>query len=120
MVSKSKPEKTLILKVGHEDSVVRRYDPVQADADEARGFFRFFDKAIFVDLRLPARSQAETLVHEVLHAIICDRAPAEAPQEVEEKLVLHLAKGLCTIARDNPWFFSTVQDALTKNKQLPL
>lgn len=60
------------------------------------------DKALIVmDNSQSKESYADTLIHELLHAICHSYIPTLAPEE-EESLITSLAHGLTQVIRDNP------------------
>lgn len=52
---------------------------------------------------------ADTMVHEVLHAIWHER---DLPEDDEERIVRALAHGLTALLKDHPEFFGEVRKAL--------
>jgi len=54
---------------------------------------------------------ANTVLHEILHAI-CWAQAMQLSNNIEEKVVLNFANGLCTFIRDNPKFVDWLKDTL--------
>lgn len=87
------------LKVGYRTYAIAPM-PAQAILDDrlAGQHFPHANK-IYVTPNVPQREQINTLVHELLHAILSSHG-VDFPDE--ERVVLSLANGLCTLLRDNP------------------
>ena len=56
-------------------------------------------------------SHVNTLVHEILHAIVFQWG-IELDEKEEEKICNTLANGLTTVCVDNPWLLSYIQKQL--------
>lgn len=54
--------------------------------------------------------QADTLIHEIIHAIWTTRG--WSPQMTEEQVCTRLASGLATVIRDNPDLMTLIDQAL--------
>lgn len=80
-----------------------RYAPLAHDY----GRVTPFGAKIILDKCQTDAELADTLIHEVLHAIW---ASAALPSRVaEERAVTHLARGLAAVARDNPGLFGHIE-----------
>lgn len=64
---------------------------------------------IKVDTRFGAASSANTLLHEVFHAMWRE---ADLPTDIEEKAVTLMANQLCGVWRDNPEFVAFMSRSL--------
>lgn len=110
-MSESWPE---TVRIGYRDYRVERWDHTEAmragnfgECDHAKGVLR-------IDGGLDAQQAAETMMHEMLHAVFscfgyADWAKAEDP---EEAAVTILAKGLSCTTRDNPELWAQISKAL--------
>lgn len=68
--------------------------------DKACGYYLDGPGVIQIDHTIPPDQQADTLIHEILHAIWASRSlPARVS---EETAVTRLASALATVLRDNP------------------
>jgi len=90
-----------------------RYAVVEEDAAAAGA--ELYDKHGLIDdlqcrIRIPKRGpndrRAATLLHEVIHAI--DAATEDAEDQLREKDVVRLARGLVTVMRANPGLAAVV------------
>lgn len=79
---------------------------------KACGFFHDHEGLIQIDYTIAPEQQADTLIHEILHAIWASRS---MPSRVsEEQAVTKLASGLATVLRDNPFLSLWLGEALAK------
>lgn len=69
-------------------------------SDIACGYFLDHEGLIQIDHTIQPEQQADTLIHEVLHAIWRSRGLPD--RATEEEAVNRLASGLATVLRDNP------------------
>lgn len=76
-----------------------------------RGFVSTSMRRIVVDGSLPQDSQAETLLHEVIHAAIDQTNLRGKDDEEEERLVAALSPQLFAILRSNPSLVSFITDS---------
>ena len=92
------PEK---IKVGYRDYKLEEWKQTVATANEAHG--QFFSKEGIIGYTTDEKgvSHANTILHEVLHAIIY-QWNMELDDKVEEQVVNGLANGLTTVFVDNP------------------
>ena len=98
------------IKVGPFDISVVSLFP--EDKEECLGQFSPFD--LTVELRedyTTQQQEAETLLHELLHAIWYTMAIA-AEREVEEKVVGPMSVGLAMVIRDNPDLINWIREKL--------
>ena len=95
------PRKPSSVRVGHRDMSVAF---VSRDAmPDADGDFTIDAQAIRVGDWLAPQTQAEVLIHELLHACWPYRWNAcQRPDDIEEDLVTLLAPQLAGVLRDNP------------------
>jgi len=79
------------------------------------GVCRNSELEILIDDRWKDQLQANTLLHEILHAVACQMGKLEGKSE--EKVVEVMANGLCAVMRDNPTLFPAIQKGLIGNKE---
>ena len=103
------------IKVDHRS--IRVEGILQADHDH-RGMFNEPEGTIEVATDQPPAEQAETLIHELLHAIWSSRHMKA--RLTEESAVTQLASGLATVLRDNPLLPQLLLGALVNGEDLPL
>lgn len=73
---------------------------------DADGATNYSQRVIAVNGSLSEQSQRETLLHEVLHAVIDQTGFRNLEKEEEEKLVASLSPPLLSVLRSNPTFVS--------------
>lgn len=117
--TKRSTQKTMTLKIGHRDIDVSAMRDHDGPAHEMVGIFKRGHGIIEIDLQQKPQEQGETLLHEVLHALVYDRNLSMA-EDVEERVVDTMAKALCALIRDNPTFFDVIRSSLIDKKPLPL
>ena len=87
-----------------------------SELEDCRGIFYGETGEILIDQTIPAAEQAETLIHELLHAIWCSRHMKS--RLGEEAAVSQLASGLATVIRDNPVLPMLLSNALISGMPL--
>ena len=89
------------IKIGYRDYKLEEWKQTVASANEAQG--QFFSKEGVIGYTGDEKgvSHANTLIHELLHAIIY-QWNMELEDKVEELVVNGLANGLTTVLVDNP------------------
>jgi len=92
------PKLPASVKVGHRDIAIVLAS--RAELDGAYGDFLDDAQRIRLDRERKPQSQAETLIHEILHA--CWPAHWSLVGDVEETFVSTLAPRLAAVWRDNP------------------
>jgi hypothetical protein len=98
------------IKVGHRNlSVVLVEDDTLGDA---RGDFHNYRARIRVSNALIPADQAETMLHEILHA--CWSVGSAIPSQYEEIAVEMLAGGLAQIWADNPQLIGWISNNLRR------
>jgi len=93
------------------------YEILLMDEEEKRqgkylGQCKNNEAKITIDERYNSQVQANTLLHEVLHAVSHHMGKFDLTNEQEEKVVEGMATGLCVVMRDNPKLFPLIQKAL--------
>jgi Zn-dependent peptidase ImmA (M78 family) len=72
--------------------------------EEATGFYHRDRSLIGIAQGLSPAEEADTVLHEILHAIVAHSVPGEMDEASEEKVVYALASGLYAVLQDNPKF----------------
>jgi len=93
------------------------YEIVLMDEEEKRqgkylGLCKNNEAKISIDERYNSQVQANTLLHETLHAIAHQMGKFDLSGKQEEKIVEGMATGICVVMRDNPKLFPLIQKAL--------
>lgn len=80
----------------------------------AVGLHRGTSNEMHVSSAQPAREIANTLLHEILHAVWDVYSLGDTEHNDEESIVNALANGLCGVIRENPgladWFADVLED----------
>ena len=92
------PEK---IKIGYREYKLEEWKQTVASANEAQGQFFAKEGVIGYTADEKGVSHANTLIHEIMHAIIY-QWNMELEEKVEELVVNGLANGLTTVFVDNP------------------
>ena len=92
------PEK---IKVGYRNYKLEEWKQTVASANEAQG--QFFSKEGVIGYTADEKgvSHANTLIHEILHAIVY-QWKMELDEKTEEQIVNGITNGLTTVLVDNP------------------
>ena len=92
------PEK---IKIGYKDYKLEEWKQTVASANEAQG--QFFSKEGVIGYTADEKgvSHANTLIHEILHAIVY-QWNMELDEKTEEHIVNGITNGLTTVLVDNP------------------
>ena len=92
------PEK---IKIGYRDYKLEEWKQTVASANEAQG--QFFSKEGVIGYTADEKgvSHANTLIHEILHAIVY-QWNMELDENAEEHIVNGITNGLTTVLVDNP------------------
>ena len=93
-----RPEK---IKIGYREYTLEEWKQTVASANEAQGQFFAKEGVIGYTAEETGVSHANTLIHEMLHAIVY-QWNMDLDEKVEELVVNGLANGLTTIFVDNP------------------
>jgi len=102
------PEK---IKVGYRDYKLEEWKQTVASANEAQG--QFFSKEGVIGYTADEKgvSHANTLIHEILHAIIY-QWNMDLDEKIEEHVVNGLTNGLTTVLVDNPKLIDYLKDKI--------
>ena len=93
------PKQIKILNLTYE---IRWVDRQIEAATDSHGFCDVSEQLIVVNGDQKPEAVADTLLHEIMHALF--DALALAGEQTEERLVRLLSTGLCTVLQDNPNF----------------
>ena len=102
------PEK---IKVGYRDYKLEEWKQTVASANEAQG--QFFSKEGVIGYTADEKgvSHANTLIHEILHAIVY-QWNMDLDEKIEEHVVNGLTNGLTTVLVDNPKLIDYLKDKI--------
>ena len=91
------------IKIGYTDYELEIWPDTFASTEKAQG--EFFEE----DEKLSSRG-VNTLIHEILHALIYQYGLAEDVKDIEEKVVNTTANGLSAVFKDNPWLIDYIKE----------
>jgi len=103
------------IKIGYRDYKIKNLDSIVSRCNEINGQFLASDGVIALSSTEDNISHANTLIHEVLHAIVYQWG-IELGDKEEEKICNTLANGLTTVFVDNPSLLSYLQKNLKGEK----
>jgi hypothetical protein len=103
------------IKIGYRDYIIKNLDSIVSRCNEINGQFLASDGVIALSSTEDNISHANTLIHEVLHAIVYQWG-IELDDKEEEKICNTLANGLTTVFVDNPSLLSYLQKNLKGEK----
>ena len=103
------------IKIGYRDYKIKNLDSIVSRCNEINGQFLASDGVIALSSTEDNISHANTLIHEVLHAIIYQWG-VELDDKEEEKICNTIANGLTTVFVDNPSLLSYLQKNLKGEK----
>lgn len=100
------------IRVGPFDFAILRMDSIRAQEEHKFGFFSApgGEIAIQAEFAHPTKA-ADTLVHEISHAIFWAYGIEDGDKE--ERIVSVTASAWCQVYRDNPWLLGWLSEALT-------
>ena len=99
------------IKIGYRDYKLEEWKQTVASANEAQGQFFAKEGVIGYTADEKGVSHANTLIHEIMHAIIY-QWNMELEEKVEELVVNGLANGLTTVLVDNPKLIDYLKDKI--------
>ena len=99
------------IKIGYREYKLEEWKQTVASANEAQGQFFAKEGVIGYTADETGVSHANTLIHEMLHAIIY-QWNMDLDEKVEELVVNGLANGLTTIFVDNPKLMDYLKDKI--------
>ena len=94
----NRPEK---IKIGYRNYKLEEWKQTVASANEAQGQFFAKEGVIGYTAEETGVSHANTLIHEILHAIVY-QWNMELDEKTEEHIVNGITNGLTTVLVDNP------------------
>ena len=103
------------IKIGYRDYKIKNLDTIVSRCNEINGQFLASDGVIALSSTEDNISHANTLIHEVLHAIIYQWG-IDLDDKEEEKICNTIANGLTTVFVDNPSLLSYLQKNLKGEK----
>ena len=103
------------IKIGYRDYKIKNLDSIVSRCNEINGQFLASDGVIALSSTEDNISHANTLIHEVLHAIIYQWG-IDLDDKEEEKICNTIANGLTTVFVDNPSLLSYIQKNLKGEK----
>jgi hypothetical protein len=103
------------IKIGYRDYKIKNLDSIVSRCNEINGQFLASDGVIALSSTEDNISHANTLIHEVLHAIIYQWG-IDLDDKEEEKICNTIANGLTTVFVDNPLLLSYLQKNLKGEK----
>jgi hypothetical protein len=92
------------LRVGYKEIDLVPMDPIHARLTGHLGEYRSGEGTILVHAHQTPFELADTVIHELLHAIVDERDLHDVLGDREEPVVRALAHGLTALFRDNPDF----------------
>ena len=99
------------IKIGYRDYKLEEWKQTVASANEAQGQFFAKEGVIGYTADEKGVSHANTLIHEIMHAIIY-QWNMELEEKVEELVVNGLANGLTTVLVDIPKLIDYLKDKI--------
>jgi len=103
------------IKIGYRNYKIKNLDSIVSKCNEINGQFLATDGVIALSSDEDSISHANTLIHEIFHAIVYQWG-IELDDKEEEKICNTLANGLTTVLVDNPWLLAYIQKNLKGEK----
>ena len=103
------------IKIGYRNYKIKNLDSIVSKCNEINGQFLATDGVIALSSDEDSISHANTLIHEIFHAIVYQWG-VELDDKEEEKICNTLANGLTTVLVDNPWLLPYIQKNLKGEK----
>ena len=103
------------IKIGYRDYKIKNLDSIVSKCNEINGQFLASDGMIALSSTEDNISHANTLIHEILHAIVYQWG-IELDDKDEERICNTIANGLTTVVVDNPSLLSYLQKNLKGEK----
>lgn len=103
------------IKIGYRNYKIKNLDSIISKCNEINGQFLATDGVIALSSDEDSISHANTLIHEIFHAIVYQWG-IELDDKEEEKICNTLANGLTTVLVDNPWLLPYIQKNLKGEK----
>lgn len=99
------------VRIGYHDFTIENWDASRAALASRYGECDHLSKTIRVSRAHGDRKSAETLVHEMLHAIFAEWVIEH--DDKEERIVSTLAGAICAAWRQNPEAFEWIREQVT-------
>lgn len=103
------------IKIGYRNYKIKNLDSIVSKCNEINGQFLASDGMIALSSTEDNISHANTLIHEILHAIVYQWG-IELDDKDEERICNTIANGLTTVFIDNPSLLSYLQKQLKGEK----
>ena len=103
------------IKIGYKNYKIKSLDSIVSKCNEINGQFLASDGMIALSSTEDNISHANTLIHEILHAIVYQWG-IELDDKEEERICNTIANGLTTVFVDNPSLLSYLQKQLKGEK----
>jgi len=103
------------IKIGYRDYKIKNLDSIVSKCNEINGQFLASDGMIALSSTEDNISHANTLIHEILHAVVYQWG-IELDDKDEERICNTIANGLTTVFVDNPSLLSYLQKQLKGEK----
>jgi len=105
------------IKIGYRTYSIEKNDRVWNKQTESYGQFLSKEGIICMSSEEDSISQANTLIHEMLHGTVYQWGLDSALDDKEERVVNTLANGLTTVFRDNPWLMNFIKNKVEEEKK---
>ena len=102
------------VKVGGFNLLIKGFTPLESKSKQLRGELSWHQQSITLDMNEHPALLAETLIHEVLHAIY--RAYDLQGEDDEERTTTTLGLGIVQVVRDNPVLIKAIDSLLKEPK----
>mgnify|MGYP003133137440 FL=1 len=98
------------IKIGYVDYDFEIWPDKFASTEKAQGeFFEEDDKIGLKGSAIYTNKGVNTVIHEILHAIVYQYGMAEDLKDIEEKVVNTTANALSAVFNDNPWLVDYIK-----------
>lgn len=107
------PPMPTTVKIGWRDFAIEEWEHIKANAARRYGEQSDVEGKIRVDISFGHQRAAETLLHEILHAIHNVFDLGKSPDD--ERIVTVTSNGIATVWRDNPPVMRWISEGLTSS-----
>ena len=104
-------------KIGYRNYAIEKNDRVWNKQTDSYGQFLSKEGIICLSSEEDSISQANTLIHEILHGIVYQWGLESQLDDKEEQIVNTMANGITTVIRDNPWLLSFIKNKVEEEKK---
>lgn len=105
------------IKIGYKKYILEVNDKVWNRQTESYGQFLSKEGIIAISSEEEGISQANTLIHEILHGIVYQWGLELDLDTKEEKVVNALSNGLSTVFMDNPWLINFIKHKVEEERK---